>query len=146
MTAGDPVFIDTNVLIYASVAEAPLHGAASVALHRLRQEGSELWVSHQVLREYMASLSRPGAFKSPPSMSVLITTVRGFLTTFRMTTDFGMTDSLLTVMGRVSVSGKQIHDANVVATMHCNGLKNLLTHNIDDFRRYSAFITVVPLV
>lgn len=146
MTAGDPVFIDSNVLVYASVAEAPLHGIANATLRRLRQEGSELWISHQILREYMVSLTRPGTFKSPPSQSILIKTVQNFQTTFRMTTDFGMTDALLTVLGRVSVVGKQIHDANVVATMHCNGLKNLLTHNVDDFRRYSTFITVLPLV
>ena len=146
MTAGDPVFIDSNVLIYASVAEAPLHGIASATLRRLRQEGSELWISHQILREYMVTLTRPGTFKSPPPQSVLIKTVRSFQSTFRMTTDFGMTDSLLMVMGHVNVSGKHIHDANVVASMHCNGLKNLLTHNVDDFRRYSAFVMVLPLV
>jgi len=122
MTEGDPVFVDTNVLVYASVAEAPLHELAVEKLRRLHEEGSELWVSNQVLREYMVTLSRPGTFKNPPSMPVLIKTIRGFKRTFRMAVEVGTTDALLMVMGRVHVSGKQIHDANIVATMLSNNL------------------------
>jgi hypothetical protein len=39
-----------------------------------------------------------------------------------------------------------VHDANIVATMQVYGIRQLLTHNADDFTRFSAFITVVPLI
>ena len=78
-------------------------------------------------------------------MSVLIKTIRGFRRTFRMAVEVGTTDALLMVMGRVHVSGRQIHDANIVATMLTNNLKNLLTHNVEDFRRYVPLVTVIPL-
>ena len=49
------------------------------------------------------------------------------------------------LLQKISVSGKQIHDANIVATMMTHGIRHLLTHNTGDFTRFSAFITVLPL-
>jgi predicted nucleic acid-binding protein len=56
--SADPTFVGTNVLIYAAITAAPRHGAAVVKLAALAP-GAELWVSRQVLREYLAALSRP---------------------------------------------------------------------------------------
>lgn len=36
----------------------------------------------------------------------------------------------------VAVAGRQIHDANIVATMLAHGERRLLTFNASDFRRY----------
>ena len=42
---GDRVFVDTNVLVYASRSTAPAYAAASAALLRLEGEGAELCIS-----------------------------------------------------------------------------------------------------
>ena len=60
--AASAVFLDTNVLVYATVASAPLHLIAAEAIERLEQEGGELWISRQVIREYLAVLTRPQTF------------------------------------------------------------------------------------
>ena len=57
-----------------------------------------------------------------------------------------MTVHLLDLLNAVPIGGKQVHDANIVATMLAHGLKRLLTHNVADFRRFSPWIDVVPLV
>ena len=56
-----------------------------------------------------------------------------------------VTKRLLSLLAAVSVGGVQVHDANIVATMHVYGIRQLLTHNVDDFTCFSAFITVEPL-
>jgi predicted nucleic acid-binding protein len=43
------------------------------------------------------------------------------------------------------VAGKQIHDANIVATMKVYGIKYLLTNNISDFARFDQLINLIPL-
>ena len=43
----------------------------------------------------------------------------------------------------VRVAGRQIHDANIVATMLAHGERRLLTFNQRDFRRYGARIDLV---
>ena len=50
-------------------------------------------------------------------------------------------DALADVPGR-SVAGRQIHDANIVATMVAHGERRLLTFNRKDFR-YGARIDLV---
>jgi predicted nucleic acid-binding protein len=60
--AADPVFVDTNVLVYATRPSATQHAAALAALTRLEGEGSALWVSPQALREYHATLATVPGF------------------------------------------------------------------------------------
>jgi hypothetical protein len=57
-----------------------------------------------------------------------------------------VTAHLLSIVTRVPVAGKQIHDANIVATMQAYGLSKLLTHNVSDFARFSSFIQILPIV
>lgn len=60
MTTGDAsaVFLDTNTLVYATVAESPFHLPALTAVQSLEQISTTLWVSRQILREYLSTLSR----------------------------------------------------------------------------------------
>ncbi len=58
MTDAEPLFIDTNILIYANVATTPLHESAFNAIRDAHQAGRPLWISRQVLREL--SLCAPG--------------------------------------------------------------------------------------
>ena len=51
------VFIDTNILIYASIAESPFHAAARQALADAQQRYDSLWISPQVIREFLVVMT-----------------------------------------------------------------------------------------
>lgn len=57
LTAGSAVFIDTNILIYASFPSAPFHQAAVSRLSKFEGDGVVFWKSRQVLREYLAAVT-----------------------------------------------------------------------------------------
>ena len=61
----EPVFVDTNVLVYAHVAEAPWHQEAQEAIADYEAAGAPLWASRQVLREYLVSLHARSSFRFP---------------------------------------------------------------------------------
>jgi predicted nucleic acid-binding protein len=146
-TAVEPVFVDTNNLIYAQQALSPFHAVATARLHDLATAGHPLWISRQVLREYLAVMSRPGALTAPVSMAGLVADVQAFQSQFLIAEDGpGVTNHLLTLLASVPCAGRQVHDANIVATMLTHGIQNLLTHNVTDFHRFAAYITVIPLV
>ena len=86
-TAADRVFVDSNVLVYAAVSAAPLHAVAALKLTLSRQAGDELWISRQVLREYMATLSRPQTFTQPLPTATIFTDVKTLLATFNVCED-----------------------------------------------------------
>ena len=49
----------------------------------------------------------------------------------------------LRISRQLPVGGKQIHDANIVATMLAYGERRLLTYNAADFHRYGDRIELV---
>ncbi len=145
--SADPTFVDTNVLIQAAITTAPLHGVAVARLATLGGTGAELWISCQVLREYLAVLSRPQAYTAALPPAALVADVARFQAQFRVAEDGpAVTGHLLNLIQTIPLGGKQVHDANIVATMQAHGLRRLLTHNTTDFARFGAIITVEPLV
>ena len=141
--AVDPTFVDTNVLVNASLAAAPFHSTAFQALTDLRMAGVELWISRQILREYLATLSRPQSFTAPLAATVLSADLIYFQSQFRIAEDGpAVTAALLQLITQTPVGGRQIHDANIVATMQVHGIRNLLTYNVSDFSRFASIITI----
>ena len=74
----EPTFVDTNILVYANVPTAPEHLTARARLEDLDSAGTELWISRQVLREYMARLTRPQSFMNPVSPADATADIRKF--------------------------------------------------------------------
>jgi toxin-antitoxin system PIN domain toxin len=138
---GEPVFVDTNVLIYAGRPESVQHGAALAALERLEMEGCSFWISSQVLREYLAVVTRPQSMMPALPMAEAIADVRHFMDLFDIVEDRPtILDRLLRIVTAYPVAGKQIHDAHLVATMVDYGIDRLLTFNRRDFERFASFI------
>lgn len=141
--AADPVFVDTNVLVYATRPAASQHSAALVALTWLEGEGSSLWVSPQVLREYLAAVTRPQATAPAVSTTAAIADVRKFRAIFDVAEERpSVLDRLLGLLAAHRGSGRQVHDANIVATMLEHGIRRLLTFNAADFRRFARVIDI----
>ena len=96
-----------------------------------------LWVNRQVLREFVATRTRPQAFAKPSPIQVVIERVRYLEQHFQVADDTAaVTHQLLALMGNYPIGGKQVHDANIVATMLTYGIPCLLTHNAKDFERF----------
>ncbi|MFB2834747.1 type II toxin-antitoxin system VapC family toxin [Floridanema evergladense] len=149
MTNGvaNAVFIDTNILVYANVQESPFHEVALQTIQNYYDAGFDLWISRQVLREYLRTLTRPQAFVNPQPLAIVIARVRFFQTQFRIAEDNQqVTERLLRLMEQIPIGDRQVHDANIVATMLVYGINQILTNNVADFNRFSQVITVLPLV
>ncbi|OYD90277.1 VapC toxin family PIN domain ribonuclease [Nostoc sp. 'Peltigera membranacea cyanobiont' 210A] len=143
---GNPVFLNTNILVYASQIQSLFHQPAIEAIQDFYDAGVEFWISRQVLREYLATLTRPQQFANPLLIAIVIQDLRYFYNRFRVAEDNSqVTERLLALMEEISSGGKQVHDANIVATMLVYGIPQLLTHNTGDFARFSGLITVLPL-
>ena len=119
--------------------------ATTAAEQPARDAGRTLWISRQVLREYLATLTRPQAFAAVPRTTVL-EQARLFVERFQIADDTEtVTAKLLDLMTEAPGGGKQVHDANIVATMLDYGVPALLTHNDRDFERFEHWIEVEPI-
>lgn len=136
------LFLDTNVLVHANAGNSPWHQLALTAVESRRRAGVELWISRQVLREYLAVVTRPQLWATPLTPPVAAARARFFEQSFRVAEDGpDVTSQLLRLIDEVGSAGKQVHDANIVATMLAHGLDRLLTFNTSDFARFAHLVT-----
>jgi predicted nucleic acid-binding protein len=142
--AAEPVFIDSNVLVYASRDASQFYQAATDALIRLEDENRELVVSQQVLREFLVAVTRSQHGVPPRPRREAIAEVQRLMEIYPLLEDgSSVTDRLLMLMERIQISGKQVHDANIVATMLAHNVIRLLTFNGADFRRFEPMIEIL---
>ena len=140
------MFIDTNILTSARVLEAPNHSIARQTLNSALQEGEPLRISRQVLREYLAVMTRPQTWDIPLTRVDILQDLSRLVIEFEVLEDgSSVTEILLALCREVEVGGRQIHDANIVATMLAHGERRLLTFNTSDFRRYGERIELIDI-
>ena len=140
------MFIDTNVLVNARIPGAPDHDAARAGLERAFGDPDPLRISRQIIREYLAVVTRQQPWPVNISREDALADMDRLLGSFEVLEDGPVvTESLVSLCREVPVGGQQIHDANIVATMLAHGEHRLLTFNGADFRRYGDRIELVGL-
>ncbi|MDE0415585.1 MAG: type II toxin-antitoxin system VapC family toxin [bacterium] len=138
------MFIDTNVFVSARSARAPHNSLARAALSRAQRTGEPLRINRQVLREYLSTMTRPQTWQVPLSLADTLNDLAWLSATFEILEDGAhVTDMLVALCQEVLLAGKQLHDANIVATMLAHGERRLLTFNASDFRRYGERIDLI---
>lgn len=139
------IFVDTNVLVYANWAGAQRHLEARRRIGAFADAGDRMCVSRQVLREFLAVVSRPQGEVVPMTIAEAAETVGAFERLFDVLNGDVAFPRLLDLVSRYDVKGRVIHDANNVATMLEAGVSRLLTANPSDFRRFADLISIEPL-
>lgn len=141
------VFVDTNIVLYTLAGESAWHLLARSRIQLLQETGAVLWISRQVLRELLATATRTGVLQEPNPVDRWLAAARGLEETMRVAEDDAqVTAYLLELLETPGARGKQVHDANIVATMLRYRIPYLLTHNAADFARYAPWIKLLPLV
>ena len=101
-------------------------------------------ISRQVVREYRSGVTRPQTWP------IAITLEEALHDAYRLVHGFEVledgpkvTQTLIDLCREVPVGGRQIHDADIVATMLAHSEHRLLTFNPVDFRRFGDRIELV---
>jgi predicted nucleic acid-binding protein len=128
----NPLFIDTNILVYANVIETPFHEQALAAINAAHEAGRTIWISRQVIREYLVTLTRPQVFENLPRATVL-EQVDQFIERFQVVDDTATVSKQLV---------KLMSDFKIVATMLAYDIPCLLTHNVKDFWRFGEVVRI----
>lgn len=138
------MFIDTNVLVRARFTAAPEHALARERLRTALGGAEPVRISRQVVREYLAVVTRPQTWPAPLAMPDALRDADWFLSTFDLLEDGPEVTRVLVALCRdVPVAGRRVHDANIVATMLAHAEERLLTFDLQDFQRYDGRITLI---
>src|ERR1051325_9067297 len=81
---GAKVFLDTNVVLRATIDRVELHTEAQRLVDSQHDAGKELWISRQVIREYMAFVTRPHLFFTPMNIEEVEELVKNLQSLFHI--------------------------------------------------------------
>lgn len=138
--------IDTNVLVRLAQPKNPQQREADKALKLLRRQAESLMVIPQNLIEFWAVATRPainnGLNLTIDQSAAQIRNLKALLTLMPDTPE--IFSEWERIVLQYKVSGKQAHDARLVAAMSVHNLTHLLTFNTDDFKRFTTITAVNP--
>jgi predicted nucleic acid-binding protein len=145
--AGESYVVDSNILIRWVQHEDPGASAVETALDLLMLQNADPCNTSQNLGEFRNAMIRP-ANRNGYGFTPEETNQRAseFEVAFRLLPDGPAVDAEwrhLLVAHRIS--GAQVHDARLVASMHVHGVKRILTFNTKDFARFTDIEAVHPL-
>ena len=131
-------------LVYAAADGAPLLDRARAALARIAADGP-VTTSRQILRECLSVMTRRQTWGRPLTLVQASADTAEFVRQFTVLEDGPLVwDQLMMLSGgRYSFAGRQVHDANLIATMLVHDERRILTFNDTDFRRFADLIEVV---
>jgi predicted nucleic acid-binding protein len=140
------ILIDTNILLRLLQPHHPHFPLVERALVTLRMRNEPLNIMPQNLMEFWAVATRP---TSENGLGMTVENAAGELASMkRVFTLLAETASVYQEWERLvlehQVSGKNSHDAHIVAAMNIYGITRILTFNVQDFARYSGISAVNP--
>lgn len=146
MMTGAKAFVDTNILLRAIIPNMNLHVQAESLVQKMWEDGVELWISRQVIREYLVQATHPKTLRPTLTINQVMNQMQIITSLFRVADETtAVTAQLLELLKTYPTQGKQVHDANLVATMLINQIDTLLTLNVDDLKRFDDKIKIVSI-
>ncbi len=138
--------LDTNVAWRRFETTDPKHSIIKSTIDSILSRGETCYVTAQILVEFRAIATRPiatnGRGMTPTMASTLATKIES---SFAFLPDCpSIYPQWKLLVDKYSVSGKQVHDARLVAVMLVYGVTHLLTLNAKDFQRFAEITVVSP--
>lgn len=141
------IALDTNLLVYAHMADSPFHEAASQSLHKLVKGKARWAIPWPCVHEFLAVVTHPRIYKKPTPLSTALAAMRSLTqrpNVLMLAEDEGYLERLAAVATAAKSQGGNIHDARIAALCLHHGVSELWSAD-RDFSRFPALKTVNPL-
>jgi predicted nucleic acid-binding protein len=138
--------VDTNILLRIARRSDPEHQLIDAALATLALEGTTLHYTHQNIAELWNVMTRPftrngfGLTAAEAEREVRVIEAGMSL----LPDNEASYREWRRIVVQYTVSGVQVYDARLAATMIVHGISHILTLNVTDFSRYSGLTAVHP--
>lgn len=133
--------LDTNLLVRLGNTLDARHTVAARAVLELHRRGELLHITPQVLIEFRNVATRPTAVNGLGLSAVGAEAKAAvFQATFPLLAETpAIYPAWKALVEALSIVGKQVHDARLVAVCHAHGVSHLLTFNVAHFARLAGF-------
>ena len=139
------ILLDTNILTASKQPGHPDYGRVTARLQQFMIDGEELAICPQNLYEFYTAATRPIASRGLGfTKQQALAEMENLKTTYTLIDDpTNLYSDWEKIITQYDVSGKQAHDARLVAFMQGVAIDTFYTNNVQDFNRYTDIITVL---
>jgi uncharacterized protein len=143
--AVEPGIIDANVLVYAMDADAPHHGASRALLEAALEESTTLYVTSQILCEFYSIVTNGRRVLRPRSSADAVAAVNSLFAFLHvLPTPVRAVEGWIDLLRRHPVTGADVFDLQLVATMLANDIQRIYTYNTADFNVFPELTVNKP--
>jgi predicted nucleic acid-binding protein len=138
--------VDTNILLRITRRADPQHKVVDTALARLAGQGATLHYTHQNIAELWNAMTRPVSRNGLGlTAAEAEQEVRSIESGMRLLPDSeAVYREWRRIVVQYGVSGVQVHDARLAASMYVHAVNHILTLNVTDFSRFKGLEAVHP--
>ena len=143
----DPGVLDANVLAYAVDAEAPQHAASRALLDAAIDPSVTLYVTSQILCEFYSVITNPRRVRVVSSSAEALSIISAILALpglYVLPTPSRTVAGWMQLLQRHPVTGGDVFDLQIVATMQANGIQRIYTFNTGDFEVFPELAVLTP--
>ena len=143
----EPGVLDANVLAYAVDVNAPQRAASRALLEAASDPSVTLYVTSQILCELYSVITNPrrvAVVSSPTEALSIISAMLALPGLQVLPTPARAVAGWMRLLQRHPVTGANIFDLQIVATMQANGINRIYTFNIDDFKVFPELTVLTP--
>lgn len=139
------ILFDTNILLRWTQKHHPHFAMAVRVLKALRNRNEELHIAPQNIVEFWAVAIRP-LNQNGLGMTIeqAVLEIENLKSLFGLLPELPLHEEWQRIVTRYRVSGKNVHDARLVAAMSVHGIGEILTFNVQDFARYTEISVLDP--
>ncbi len=137
---------DTNILLRSVDPLSQLHHTASEAIALLLGKGEQVCLAPQNLVEFWAVVTRPVAANGLGwEIDRAVREVESLRAQFPLLEETrDVFPKWLELVSRHRLAGKRVHDARLIAVMHAQGVKRLVTFDEEHFRCFTDITLLSP--
>jgi predicted nucleic acid-binding protein len=143
----DPGVLDANVLAYAVDVDAPQHAASRALLEAASDPSVTLYVTSQILCELYSVVTNPRrvvVVSSPTEALSIISAMLALPGLYVLATPARVVAGWMQLLQRHPVTGGNVFDLQIVATMQANSINRIYTFNGDDFKVFPELVVLTP--
>jgi toxin-antitoxin system PIN domain toxin len=143
----EPGVVDANILVYAVNAAAPQHAASRALLEAALDPAVSLYVTSQIICEFYSLITNPKPTAMAWSSAEAVQLISELLAAPGLKVlpaPAQAVTELLKLLKRSAVTGSDVFDLQIVATMQANNIQRIYTFNTDDFQKFPELAVITP--
>ncbi|HYL73578.1 MAG TPA: TA system VapC family ribonuclease toxin [Bryobacteraceae bacterium] len=143
----EPGALDSNILVYAVEGGAPQHANSRALIESARDSATALYLTSQVLCEFYSVVTNPRRVaipRSPVEAADAISALLSLPGIRVLPTPVRAVRGWMALLKRHPVTGGDVFDLQLVATMLAKDVRRIYTFNTADFQVFPELTVIAP--